>query len=181
MTRFLTIERVLLIYRYLIEQSGGTAGLRDRGMLEASLAQPQITFDSVELYSALAEWLAAHTIPRTPRYPPPSLVHHPALGIGRKCHGQYRTTRTTRRQQRRRYTDCRMTAHIRTLYEQHVKPLSALDRRRLFELLRREIEHEATEPRHSILELAGLGAEIWQGIDAQAYINELRSEWDSRP
>ena len=30
----------------------------------------------------------------------------------------------------------------------------------------------------SILELSGLGAEIWQGIDAQAYIRQLRDEWD---
>lgn len=59
MTRFLTIERVLLIYRYLIEQSGSTADLRDRGMLEASLAQPQMTFDGVELYLALTDKLAA--------------------------------------------------------------------------------------------------------------------------
>ena len=33
----------------------------------------------------------------------------------------------------------------------------------------------------SLLELAGLGAEIWEGIDPQAYINQLRSEWDDRP
>lgn len=30
----------------------------------------------------------------------------------------------------------------------------------------------------SILELSGLGAEIWQGIDAQAYIRQMRDEWD---
>ncbi|MEN9935409.1 MAG: hypothetical protein RLZZ387_1988 [Chloroflexota bacterium] len=28
------------------------------------------------------------------------------------------------------------------------------------------------------MELHGLGAEIWRGIDAQAYVNELRDEWD---
>jgi predicted sugar kinase len=41
---------------------------------------------------------------------------------------------------------------------------------------------EDTQPKkkHSILELAGLGAEIWEGVDAQEYINELRSEWDER-
>ena len=30
----------------------------------------------------------------------------------------------------------------------------------------------------SILELQGLGKEIWQGIDTQAYIDKLRDEWD---
>ena len=33
----------------------------------------------------------------------------------------------------------------------------------------------------SFLELDGLGAEIWRGIDAQEYVNELRHEWDERP
>jgi 23S rRNA (cytidine1920-2'-O)/16S rRNA (cytidine1409-2'-O)-methyltransferase len=29
-------------------------------------------------------------------------------------------------------------------------------------------------------DLRGLGKEIWQGIDAQEYVNELRDEWDER-
>ena len=41
-------------------------------------------------------------------------------------------------------------------------------------------------PLHSIMELHGLGAEIWKDesgnlIDAQEYVNELRGEWDHRP
>lgn len=32
--------------------------------------------------------------------------------------------------------------------------------------------------RHSILELRGLGKEIWQGIDTQKYIDDERSSWD---
>ncbi len=31
---------------------------------------------------------------------------------------------------------------------------------------------------HDLLELEGLGAEIWEGIDAQEYVNALRDEWD---
>ncbi len=38
-----------------------------------------------------------------------------------------------------------------------------------------------TEESRSLLELGGLGAEIWQGIDAQEYVNQLRDEWDHRP
>jgi hypothetical protein len=34
--------------------------------------------------------------------------------------------------------------------------------------------------RHSLLELRGLGREIWQGIDPKKYIDELRNEWDAR-
>lgn len=33
--------------------------------------------------------------------------------------------------------------------------------------------------RYSILELRGLGKEIWRGVEAQTYINELRKEWDA--
>jgi len=35
--------------------------------------------------------------------------------------------------------------------------------------------------KRSIMELYGLGEEIWQGMDAQEYVNELRREWDHRP
>lgn len=34
--------------------------------------------------------------------------------------------------------------------------------------------------RRSILELRGLGKEVWKGIDAKLYIDELRDEWDAR-
>ncbi len=32
----------------------------------------------------------------------------------------------------------------------------------------------------SILELEGLGKEIWEGVDPRKYIDELRDEWDDR-
>jgi hypothetical protein len=31
---------------------------------------------------------------------------------------------------------------------------------------------------HSLRELRGLGKEIWEGVDAQEYINQQRDEWD---
>jgi hypothetical protein len=33
---------------------------------------------------------------------------------------------------------------------------------------------ETDEPESSLLELEGLGAEIWQGVGTQQYMNELR-------
>ena len=33
-------------------------------------------------------------------------------------------------------------------------------------------------PRRSILELQGLGKEIWQGVDAQEYIDRERASWN---
>jgi hypothetical protein len=38
----------------------------------------------------------------------------------------------------------------------------------------------ATPPR-SLLELEGLGAELWEGLDAQERVNRLRNEWNHRP
>jgi hypothetical protein len=32
--------------------------------------------------------------------------------------------------------------------------------------------------KHSIMELEGLGAEIWEGIDAQEYVRQERATWD---
>ena len=32
--------------------------------------------------------------------------------------------------------------------------------------------------RHSLLELDGLGKELWEGIDTAAYIDEERRSWD---
>jgi hypothetical protein len=39
----------------------------------------------------------------------------------------------------------------------------------------------AQPSKRSIMELHGLGAEIWQNIDAQRYVDELRNDWDRHP
>jgi hypothetical protein len=70
------------------------------------------------------------------------------------------------------------------LYEQQIKLLPAPERLRLVEIIAHDLATTAVAemPRQrSLLELEGLGAEIWQGIDAQEYVNELRKEWDHRP
>jgi death on curing protein len=57
--RFLTLIEVLALHRRVIEQSGGTFGIRDMGLLESAIAQPQITFGGEELYPSLLEKSAA--------------------------------------------------------------------------------------------------------------------------
>jgi DNA-binding HxlR family transcriptional regulator len=61
----------------------------------------------------------------------------------------------------------------------HVQHLTPADQLRLLEelavLVRRQI---ATQPRRSILELQGLGKEIWRTIDAQEYIDQERTSWN---
>ena len=63
---------------------------------------------------------------------------------------------------------------------QQAKSLSLQERRELVRLLSESIQQVEEPKKHSILELAGLGTEVWQGIDPQEYIDQLRSEWDDR-
>ena len=62
-----------------------------------------------------------------------------------------------------------MTRHL-NLHEQ-LQLLEALTR-----MVRYRVE---SAPLPSIMELEGLGAEIWQNIDAQEYVNRERASWDS--
>ena len=39
------------------------------------------------------------------------------------------------------------------------------------------VEHGEAVPPHSLLELKGLGKEIWQDIDAQEYVDQERGSW----
>lgn len=57
--RWLQLAEVLELHRRLIDQSGGTAGIRDLGLLEASLAQPRQTFGGIDLYPELIEKAAS--------------------------------------------------------------------------------------------------------------------------
>ncbi len=53
--RSLTLNEVLELHRRIIEQSGGSLGVRDLGALKSALAQPRITFAGEELYPTLAD------------------------------------------------------------------------------------------------------------------------------
>ena len=43
--------------------------------------------------------------------------------------------------------------------------------------LNREPEAQPATKKRSIMELQGLGKEIWQGMDAQEYVNQERASW----
>ncbi len=71
---------------------------------------------------------------------------------------------------------------VEEIYQQYVKPLPDKEKLRLIAKVSNDLaENEAEKPKRSIMELHGLGAEIWEGIDAQEYVNELRNEWEHRP
>jgi len=78
------------------------------------------------------------------------------------------------------------TTNIEQLYERHIKPLTPAERLSLAAIITHDLAaangaSQNKPRRRSLLELEGLGAEIWEGIDAQEYVNELRKEWDHRP
>ena len=53
--RYLTLGEVLELHRRIIEQTGGSPGLRDLGGLESAIAQPRMTFEGEDLYLTLSE------------------------------------------------------------------------------------------------------------------------------
>ncbi|HLU10354.1 MAG TPA: hypothetical protein VK003_11845 [Oceanobacillus sp.] len=61
---------------------------------------------------------------------------------------------------------------------QEIRQLSVEERKALISFI---VDTFTETKDRSLLELEGLGAEIWEGIDAQEYVNQLRSEWDDRP
>ncbi len=57
---FLSVEDVLEIHRRVIQEFGGSSGIRDRGRLEAAVAMPRSTFGGQELHRGLAEKAASY-------------------------------------------------------------------------------------------------------------------------
>jgi death on curing protein len=56
---FLTSEDVLALHRSAILRHGGAEGVRDEGAVESAVAQPQMAFGGVEMYSDISEKAAA--------------------------------------------------------------------------------------------------------------------------
>jgi hypothetical protein len=73
------------------------------------------------------------------------------------------------------YQDVLHQIHYLSLSEQ----LQLLERLSL--LVRQRVEQSEADvnTEHSIMELDGLGADCWQGVDAQHYVHEERAAWDS--
>ena len=59
MIRYLTLIEVLELHRKILEQSGGTLGIQDMGLLESAIAQPRMTVGGEDLYPSLLEKSAA--------------------------------------------------------------------------------------------------------------------------
>jgi hypothetical protein len=65
------------------------------------------------------------------------------------------------------------------IYDQQIRGMPLAERLRLLALLASDLATEAVwreEPMaHDIMELDGLGKEIWDGVDAQEYVRRLRA------
>jgi death-on-curing protein len=56
---YLTAAEVIQLHEWVIQQSGGLAGVRDVGLVESAVAQPQASFARQDLYPSLADKAAA--------------------------------------------------------------------------------------------------------------------------
>lgn len=57
--KYLTVKDVLLLHNLAIDETGGSHGLRDLGLLESAVAQPQASFDGEDLYPTILQKTAA--------------------------------------------------------------------------------------------------------------------------
>ena len=67
---------------------------------------------------------------------------------------------------------------VEELYIQEIRTLPAADRLQLLALIAQDLAQMPTMASRRITNCAGW-ARIWQGIDAQQYVDDLRSEWDA--
>jgi len=72
------------------------------------------------------------------------------------------------------------------IYQKWIQPLSPQQQLELIntitlalmQALPKEASIKTVATAVSIMNLHGLGAEIWRGVEAQAYVHQLRSEWE---
>jgi len=65
-----------------------------------------------------------------------------------------------------------------TSYESALQMAQSLSSQERLRLIRELSSPPADSPKtYSILDIAGLGAELWQQVDAQEYVRSERSSW----
>ena len=69
---------------------------------------------------------------------------------------------------------------IEELYERHIRRLPRRQRLRLLSLTAKGLAEEKPSRRkrtHSIMDLAGMGKDMWDSVDVEKYVSSLRNEW----
>lgn len=67
--RFVTIEEVIMIHDNQVESFGGSLGIRDYGLLESAVFQPQASFNGQLLHPDIYSQAAAYLYHLTMNYP----------------------------------------------------------------------------------------------------------------
>ena len=67
--RFLTLDEVIEIHQEMIDRYGGSAGIRDQGLLESAVASPQAGFGGQYLHVDVFEMAAAYLFHITMNHP----------------------------------------------------------------------------------------------------------------
>ena len=68
-TEFVTLDDVLELHEEMINATGGNPGVKDAGLLDSALAQPQMTFGGEDFYPTLAEKATALAFSLIQNYP----------------------------------------------------------------------------------------------------------------
>jgi hypothetical protein len=92
---FLDVDDVLEIHALQLAAYGGAAGVRDLGLLESAVAQPQASFSGELVHRGVYATAAAYLFHRTAKSRPPQA--RPAMASDTSRAPRSRTTLTPRR------------------------------------------------------------------------------------
>jgi hypothetical protein len=76
-----------------------------------------------------------------------------------------------------------MQPDVERLYTDEIRHLPAPARLELLARIANDLaltEANVAPAARSLLELEGVGAGLWEGVDAQTYVDQLRDEWEGR-
>jgi death-on-curing protein len=62
--RFLRIDNVMIFHEKIIKETGGSTGIRDKGLIESALNRAFMTFEGKDLYPSIIEKISvtAHSL-----------------------------------------------------------------------------------------------------------------------
>jgi len=75
------------------------------------------------------------------------------------------------------------TSNVSQTYDDYVKEIQTLtpeEQLSLVQVISASLKKtlRGKKAKHSVMELEGLGADIWKGVDAQEYVLKERNSWD---
>lgn len=79
---------------------------------------------------------------------------------------------TTEKDVRRQIDDLREILRRKLLSDEELEQL-----RKDLEAIEKGLKQKPDRPMHSVLELKGLGKELWQSIDVDEYLKQERESW----